>query len=99
MEATFKRVQMLLEPEQHEALRAQAQASGISVAELTRRAITRGLDALRSEEVRARRAEALRQARQLRKRQELRGAPMITTVSDDLDAIREERDSELAGHS
>jgi hypothetical protein len=51
------------------------------------------------DEVLARRTEALRQARLLRKHQELRGAPLFTSVSDDLDAAREDRDSRLADHS
>jgi hypothetical protein len=93
MGETMKRVQMLLEPGQHEALRRRAEAAGTSVAVVARRAIDRGLEALEEESVRERRWAALERARALREAQT--GPPHEVDVAADIRALREDRDGAL----
>lgn len=93
MGETMKRVQMLLEPGQHEALRRRAEATGTSVAVVARRAIDRGLEALEEESVRERRRAALERARSLREAQI--GPSHEVDVAADVRALREDRDGAL----
>ncbi len=93
MGETMKRVQMLLEPGQHEALRRKAEATGTSVAVVARRAIDRGLEALEEESVRERRWAALERARSLREAQT--GPSHEVDVTADVRALREDRDGAL----
>jgi hypothetical protein len=86
---------MLIEPEQHDALRARAEVAGLSVAEITRLAIRRGLETLDRDAARASRARALDRARNLRRRLERRQAAPYP-VDEALDELREGRSERLA---
>lgn len=89
------RVQMLMEPAQHQVLREQAQATGVSVAEMARTVIWRGLEVLEQEALRNQRSRAIVRARQLREVQKNRGVGGLAVV-DDLRQLREMQDARLS---
>jgi hypothetical protein len=97
MTEKLKRVQMLLEPRQHNALADIAKQQGKSVAEVTRQLIDLGLATLNQDDEFTRRESALRKAEALRhKLQERHGRPLTIDVNADLADIRERRDERIA---
>ncbi len=91
MGETLRRVQMLIEPRQHDELRRRAELAGTSVAAVARRAIERGLESLDQESLQTRRMRALERARTLRGQGGTAGAGV--DVAADLAELRKERDS------
>jgi len=97
MPQPFKRVQLLIEPKQHEALARLASQRAISIAEVTRQAISLGLEALEQQDEFSRRAAAILQAKELRRAQLERrgGKPVEIDLVEELRNLREERDEQL----
>jgi hypothetical protein len=92
----LSRVQMLLEPKQHEALKRIAKERGTSVAEVTREAISQWLEGQQRETARTQQLAALERARGLREAMRTRyGKPLEIDVVGDLNAMREERLDQL----
>ncbi len=97
MAGTLRRVQMLLEPQQHTMLTDLAKAQRRSVAAVTREVIALGLSHLTDQEAFARRTQALRRADALAARIEAGiGGPLVIDVARDLNELREERDEQIA---
>lgn len=96
MNATYDRVQMLLEPSQRKALSEIARCQGKSVAEVTRQAINLGLTAMTQEDEIVKRQLALESARKLRQSKPL----LSVDVVGDLRTMHEERDEQTinSGH-
>jgi hypothetical protein len=90
----FDRVQMLIEPPQHRALKEIAQRQGKSVAEVTRQVIDLGLKHLKSMGEFDRRAEALRRADLLKAKVIQQNVELPDSVAV-LDGLRQERLDEL----
>jgi hypothetical protein len=98
MGTKLRRVQMLLEPDQHRALAAFAEEQDKSVAEVTRQVIDLGLSIMEAEKVFAQRKEALRKADALRQAmRDHRGGPIEVDVVRDLREMRENRDEHILG--
>lgn len=98
MTIPLRRVQMLMEAEQHAALAEVASREGKSLAEVTRYVITLGLKQLSQQDALARRARALQRADDLAARIRARnGGPLKDEVVETLQQLREERDEQLAG--
>lgn len=94
--SNLTRVQMLLKPRQHEALKRIAKERGTSVAEVTREAISQWLESQQRETVRTQQLAALERAHGLREAMRARfGKPLDIDVATDLNAIREERLEQL----
>jgi hypothetical protein len=92
----LKRVQMLLEPQQHARLAQLARSQGKSVADVTRQAIELGLAQLAEEDLLSRRARALKRADQIAARMHARGGTRREVdVTEGLRRLREERDEHL----
>jgi hypothetical protein len=93
MTSNLERVQMLLEPDQRQALTRIARKQGKSVAEVTRQAIRTGLQVLEREDEFVKRSEALAKARQLNETMPL----LDVDVVEDLQQLREARDEHISG--
>jgi uncharacterized protein (DUF1778 family) len=98
MGTKLKRIQMLLEPDQHRALMEVAEQQGKSVSEVTRAAIDIGLSVMERDKIFAQREEALKRAEALRQAmRDRRGHPISIDVADDIRKMRQARDEHLLG--
>jgi predicted CopG family antitoxin len=95
--ANLQRVNLMLDPQQREALERLAQQKKRSVSELVREYITAGLREDNSQQ--RERQQALEDARLLKERvlNRRRGQP-VTDISQAINKMREERGNELLGH-
>jgi predicted CopG family antitoxin len=95
--ANLQRVNLMLDPQQREALERLAQQKKRSVSELVREYITAGLREDNSQQ--QERQQALEDARLLKERvlKRRRGQP-VTDISQAINKMREERGNELLGH-
>ena len=95
MKTTFKRVQMLIEPEQDQKLRKVASQQGKSMAEVTRHVIDLGIEALEKDDEFIRRELALEKAAALRQAMHARRGKMLDVdVVTDIRQMREEHDED-----
>ncbi len=93
---TMERVQMLLEPRQRRKLAELAKNKGLSIAEVTRQAIDKGLEQLALDDYEVRMRSALEAAQRLREKMHKRnGQPLPIDIVEDIRQMREERDEEL----
>jgi len=96
MKTKLKRVQMLIEPDQHRILLEIARRRSESVAQVTRQVINLGIRMVEMDEAFTRREEALKKAEALRQAMRARrGQPLEIDVVDDLQQARKERDENL----
>lgn len=97
MGQTKYRAQILLEPEQHAALRDVAEQEGRSISDVVRMAVSQWLDERRVDESLRRRLQALEQIEQHRQAILARrnGDPLEIDLAETIKQIREERDDEL----
>lgn len=99
MSETLRRTQVLLEPEQHKALKQLAQREQRSLSDLIREMLDAQLQLRQQDEaaLKQRRLEALERIRRHRdailERRE--GVPLEDDVTDVIHQIREERDAEI----
>ena len=96
---TKKRTHLLLEPEQHRALRQMAQREGRSVSDLTREIVQEGIE--QRQEVYAQeknqRLQALERARQVRQAilAERKGTPLSADIPGLIEELREDPDDHI----
>lgn len=101
---TKKRTHILLEAEQHRALRQMAQREGRSVSDLTREIVQDGIEQRQQmyTQEKSRRLQALERARQVRQAilAEREGRPLSADVSRLIEELREDRDDNIlsGGH-
>jgi hypothetical protein len=96
---TKKRIHLLLEPEQHQALAQIARREGRSVSELTREIVQEGIDQrqkLNTEE-KKRQLQALERGRMVRQAilKERGGEPLNINAAEMIEELREERDDQV----
>ncbi len=96
--SNLTRVQMLLEPKQHEALKRIAKERGTSVAEVTREAIQQWMENSEREGLLRQQAKAWRSALDFGEEliRQRGGQPFEVDVVADLNAMREERLERIA---
>jgi predicted DNA-binding protein len=96
---TKKRTHLLLEPEQHRALRQMAQREGRSVSDLTREIVQEGIEQRQEmyTQEKNRRLQALERARQVRQAilAERKGTPLSVDVPRLIEELREDRDDQI----
>jgi beta-phosphoglucomutase-like phosphatase (HAD superfamily) len=96
---TKKRTHLLLEPEQHRALRQMAQREGRSVSDLTREIVQEGIEQRQEmyTQEKKRRLQALERARQVRQAilDERKGTPLSVDVPRLIEELREDRDDQI----
>jgi beta-phosphoglucomutase-like phosphatase (HAD superfamily) len=92
---TKKRIQILLEPEQHRALRQMAQREGRSVSDLTREIVQAGIEQRQElyTQEKNRRLQALERARRVRQAilAERDGRPLSVDIPRLIEELREDR--------
>ncbi len=95
--ANLERVNLMLDPQQREALERLAQQKKRSVSDLVREYVTAGLRADNRQQ--RERLQALENARALTEQiLQRRQGQALPDISQEIDQLREERDNELLGH-